>query len=151
MRGAALPGSSSQGWGEFLEQARPAGPALGLTSSATGGAPAVVPTEVSSRTEATDRPQGGRSCCTGSLSRPRSWAASAGSANIPLLPFGTLRLVPATLFVVAGGALDPQGRASLAFSVPGNPALVGVSLYRQAVVGPPVRFTNLEVTTVTGL
>ncbi|MGH7149508.1 MAG: FG-GAP-like repeat-containing protein, partial [Planctomycetota bacterium] len=40
-------------------------------------------------------------------------AASAGSAAIPLPPFGTLRLFPTTLFIVAGGVLDPQGRASL--------------------------------------
>ncbi|MCI0585382.1 MAG: VCBS repeat-containing protein [Planctomycetes bacterium] len=78
-------------------------------------------------------------------------AASPGSASIPLPPFGTLRLFPPTLFIVAGGALDPQGRASLPLPVPANPTLVGLSLYWQAVVGPPFRFTNLEITTVTNL
>ncbi|HET6202174.1 MAG TPA: FG-GAP-like repeat-containing protein [Planctomycetota bacterium] len=78
-------------------------------------------------------------------------AASAASSDIPLPPFGTLRLLPSTLFIVAGGALDPQGRASVSFLVPANAALVGLSLYWQAVVGPPLRFTNLEVTTVTNL
>ncbi|MGH7150706.1 MAG: FG-GAP repeat domain-containing protein, partial [Planctomycetota bacterium] len=78
-------------------------------------------------------------------------AASAGSASLPLPPFGTLRLLPSTLFIVAGGVLDPQGRADVSFLVPANPALVGLSFYWQAVVGPPPRFTNLEVTTVTNL
>ncbi len=78
-------------------------------------------------------------------------AASAGNASIPLPPFGTLRLFPPTLFFVAGGVLDLQGRASVTFPVPANPALVGQSLFWQAVVGPPLRFTNLEVTTVTNL
>ncbi|HET6201351.1 MAG TPA: FG-GAP-like repeat-containing protein [Planctomycetota bacterium] len=82
-----------------------------------------------------------------------SWllAASAGSADIPLPPFGSLRLFPPTLFIVAGGTIDPQGSASLTFLVPANPALVGLSLYWQAVVGPPLRFTNLEITPVTNL
>ncbi len=78
-------------------------------------------------------------------------AASSGSAIIPASPFGTLRLLPSTLFVVAGGALDLQGRASLSFAVPANPALVGGTLYWQALVGPPLRFSNLEITTVTNL
>ncbi|MCI0585383.1 MAG: FG-GAP-like repeat-containing protein, partial [Planctomycetes bacterium] len=78
-------------------------------------------------------------------------AASAAVSSIPLPPFGTLRLDPATLFIVAGGPLDPQGRASLTFPVPVNPTLVGASLYWQGLVGPPLRFTNLEITTVTNL
>jgi len=78
-------------------------------------------------------------------------AASDVTASLPLPPFGTLRLFPLTTFVVAGGALDPQGRTSVSFPVPASPALVGFSLYWQALVGPPFRFTNLEVTTVTGL
>ncbi|MCI0588292.1 MAG: VCBS repeat-containing protein [Planctomycetes bacterium] len=78
-------------------------------------------------------------------------AAAAGSAIVPLPPVGTLRLHPPTTFVVAGGLLDPQGRASVTFPVPANPALVGASLYWQAIVGPPFRFTNLEITTVTSL
>ncbi len=78
-------------------------------------------------------------------------AASVGSANIPLPPFGTFRLFPPTLFIVAGGTLDPQGRANITFPVPANPAIVGLSLFWQAVVGPPLRFTNLEVTTVSNL
>jgi large repetitive protein len=82
-----------------------------------------------------------------------SWllAASAGSGSIPVPPVGTLRLFLPTLFVVGGGGLDPQGRASVSFPVPANPALVGLSFYWQALVGPALRFTNLEITTVTGL
>ncbi|MCI0588293.1 MAG: VCBS repeat-containing protein [Planctomycetes bacterium] len=78
-------------------------------------------------------------------------AAAAGSAIVPLPPVGTLRLHPPTTFIVAGGVLDAQGRASLTFPVPANPLLVGGSLYWQAIVGPPFRFTSLEITTVTNL
>ncbi|HKB15562.1 MAG TPA: FG-GAP-like repeat-containing protein, partial [Planctomycetota bacterium] len=76
---------------------------------------------------------------------------SFAPANIPLPPFGTLRLDPVTLFIVGGAALDPQGHASLSLLVPSSPALVGLSVYWQAVVGPPFLLTNLEITTVTNL
>ncbi|MCI0585367.1 MAG: VCBS repeat-containing protein, partial [Planctomycetes bacterium] len=76
---------------------------------------------------------------------------SLGNASIPLFPLGTLRLDPATLIVAGGGALDPQGRASLSILVPPSPALVGLSLYWQAGVGPPAFLTNLEITTATDL
>jgi len=76
-------------------------------------------------------------------------AAALGSANIPLPPFGTLRLDPTTLILVGGGTLDPQGRATLSYSVP--PSALGLSIYWQgAVAGPPV-LTNLEVTTIVNL
>jgi hypothetical protein len=78
-------------------------------------------------------------------------AAATGASSLPLPPFGTLRLLPSALWIVGGGVLDPQGRASLSFLVPANPALVGQSLYWQAVVGPPLRLTDLEITTVTNL
>ncbi|MCI0587410.1 MAG: VCBS repeat-containing protein [Planctomycetes bacterium] len=78
-------------------------------------------------------------------------AASLGTANLPLPPFGTLRLSPPTLIPVAIGAFDPDGRASVSFSVPAFPSLVGVSVYWQALVGLPLRLTNLEVTTFTNL
>ncbi|HET6204992.1 MAG TPA: FG-GAP-like repeat-containing protein [Planctomycetota bacterium] len=77
--------------------------------------------------------------------------ASLASANLLLPPFGALRLDPSTLFLVGGGALDSQGRASVSFLVPSNPFLVGVSVYWQAVVGAPLLFTNLEITTATNL
>ncbi len=78
-------------------------------------------------------------------------AAALGTASIPLPPFGTLRLAPATLIPVAVGALDPDGRASVSFAVPANPALLGVSVYWQTLVASPARLTNLEVTTFTNL
>ncbi|MCI0586464.1 MAG: VCBS repeat-containing protein [Planctomycetes bacterium] len=78
-------------------------------------------------------------------------AAAAAPGNLPLPPFGTLRLELSTLFIVAGGGLDPQGRVEVSLVVPANPVLVGASLYWQAVVGAPLRFTNLEVTAVTNL
>jgi len=78
-------------------------------------------------------------------------AASLGSANIPLAPFGTLRLDSATLWLVAAGALDPQGRASVSLLVPSIPALVGIPVYWQAGVAPPALLTNLEITTATSL
>jgi len=78
-------------------------------------------------------------------------AASLATASIPIPPFGTLRLSPATLFHVGSGTLDPQGRGSVTFLVPSSPTLVGVSVYWQALVGPPPLLTNLEITTVTNL
>jgi hypothetical protein len=78
-------------------------------------------------------------------------AGSLGTASIPLPPFGTLRLDPVTLFVAGSGALDPQGRASVSFLLPSNPIIVGASIYGQAVVGPPLLLTNLEIMTVTNL
>ncbi|HKB16972.1 MAG TPA: FG-GAP-like repeat-containing protein, partial [Planctomycetota bacterium] len=78
-------------------------------------------------------------------------AAATGTASIPIPPFGVLRLDPGTLFAVAVGPFDPQGRASYSIQVPPIPALVGASAYWQAIVGLPLALTNLEITTVTGL
>ncbi|HET6202280.1 MAG TPA: VCBS repeat-containing protein [Planctomycetota bacterium] len=78
-------------------------------------------------------------------------AFSLASASFPVPPLGTLRLDPPSHFVVAAGALDAQGRGSASFPVPPNPAFVGLSLYWQALVAPPLSFTNLEVTTFTNL
>ncbi|MCI0589931.1 MAG: VCBS repeat-containing protein, partial [Planctomycetes bacterium] len=82
-----------------------------------------------------------------------AWAlgAALSSANVLLPPFGILRLDPLALFIAGGGPLDPQGRASLSLLVPASPALVGVSVYWQALVGPPLLFANLEITTATDL
>ena len=43
--------------------------------------------------------------------------------------------------------LDARGVASPTFAVPPNPALVGWSLYWQALTAMPPRLGNLEVTT----
>jgi len=85
-----------------------------------------------------------------------SWGAwflafSTGTASVPIPPFGTLRLDPANLNQVFASLLDAQGRASITFAVPANAALVGASVYWQAVVASPARFTNLEITTLTNL
>lgn len=67
------------------------------------------------------------------------------------LPYGTLRLDPTSLLVIGSGALDAQGRAAVSLLVPSNPSLVGVSADWQVAVGPPLRLTNLEVTTLSDL
>jgi hypothetical protein len=85
-----------------------------------------------------------------------SWGAwflgfSLGTATVPIPPLGMLRLDPASLGLALGGLLDAQGRATFTSFVPDSPALVGLTVYWQAVVAGPARFTNLEVTTFTSL
>ncbi|MCI0587083.1 MAG: VCBS repeat-containing protein [Planctomycetes bacterium] len=82
-----------------------------------------------------------------------SWflGASPGTGNLPLPPLGTLRLDPAVLIFLLGGLLDGQGRAAATFPVPAIPALVGGTIYWQALVVGPARLTNLESTTFTNL
>jgi hypothetical protein len=72
-------------------------------------------------------------------------ALAFAPANLPIPPFGTLRLDPASLFVVAVGALDGAGKAIYTQQVPPIPALVGLTLYWQALTG--ARLGNLERTT----
>ncbi|HKB17087.1 MAG TPA: hypothetical protein VKF62_13555, partial [Planctomycetota bacterium] len=78
-------------------------------------------------------------------------AASPGTGNVPLPPLGTLRLDPTVLIFLLGGLLDGQGRAGPTFPVPAVPALVGATMFWQALVVGPARFTNLEKTTFTNL
>ncbi len=82
-----------------------------------------------------------------------TWAlgVSLASANASIPPVGTLRLDPPSVFAVFTGSLDPQGRASISFLVPPNPSLVGLSVYWQGLVANPLRFTNLEIATLTSL
>jgi uncharacterized protein (DUF2141 family) len=77
--------------------------------------------------------------------------AAAGTGNTPLPPLGVIRLDLATLMPQFGGLLDAQGHAGVTYQVPAMPALVGQSLYWQAVVVGPARLTNLERTTFTNL
>jgi VCBS repeat protein len=77
--------------------------------------------------------------------------ASLGTGNTPLPPLGVIRLDLATLIPQVGGLLDAQGQAAVTYQAPAVPALVGQSLYWQAVVVGPARLTNLEVTTFTNL
>jgi len=78
-------------------------------------------------------------------------AFSLGTANLPIPPFGTLRLDPSQTHQVFASLLDAQGRASITYAVPSSPALVGATVYWQAIVASPARFTNLEITTLTNL
>ncbi|MCI0587429.1 MAG: VCBS repeat-containing protein [Planctomycetes bacterium] len=77
--------------------------------------------------------------------------ASAGTGNTPLPPLGVIRLDLATLMPQFGGLLDAQGHVAVTYQVPAVPALVGQSLYWQAVVVGPARLTNLETTTFSNL
>lgn len=81
-----------------------------------------------------------------------SWVLflSAGTARIPT-PIGTLLLDPATTAGVDSGSFDPNGRAATTLAIPPIAAWIGLPLYWQALAGPPLRLTNLEVTTLTGL
>ncbi len=77
--------------------------------------------------------------------------AAAGTGNTPIPPLGVIRLDLATLMPQFGGLLDAQGHVAVTYQVPAMPALVGQSLYWQAVVVGPARLTNLETTTFTNL
>ena len=71
--------------------------------------------------------------------------------GLPLDPFGTLYLDPSTLAVYASGLLDPTGHAPFVLPIPDNPAVVGLTLPWQAVVGNDPRLTNLEHTSFSDL
>ncbi|HKB15583.1 MAG TPA: VCBS repeat-containing protein, partial [Planctomycetota bacterium] len=77
--------------------------------------------------------------------------AAAGTGNTPLPPLGVIRLDLATLMPQFGGLLDAQGHAAVTYQVPAISALVGQSLYWQAIVVGPARLTNLERTTFSNL
>ncbi|HKB14842.1 MAG TPA: FG-GAP-like repeat-containing protein, partial [Planctomycetota bacterium] len=76
---------------------------------------------------------------------------SFGTADVPIPPLGTLRLDPASLFFALGGLFDGTGRATVGYAVPANPALLGATVYWQALVAGPARFANLEITSLTSL
>jgi len=88
--------------------------------------------------------------------RGPSWGAwflgfSTGMGSLAVPPLGTLLVDPANLYQVFASLFDSEGEASIAFPVPADPALLGASVYWQAVVASPARLTNLEVTTLTNL
>lgn len=87
----------------------------------------------------------------GPASSPWFLAYAALPFELSLPPYGTLLLHPTSLTVAGFGTLDGNGEASLALPVPANPVLVGGSVYWQGVVGATLRFTNLEITTLTDL
>ncbi|MBL8898676.1 MAG: VCBS repeat-containing protein [Planctomycetes bacterium] len=84
----------------------------------------------------------------GAIGAPFALGCSPGLAMPPFaIPgIGELRLAPASFAWIASGALDASGTGSLALSVPFSPALLGAPIYWQALLGNPLRLTNLEVT-----
>ena len=86
----------------------------------------------------------------GSIASPWTLYGSLYSTYQPLPPYGILRFDLAGLVSVTSGTLDSQGRATKAFSIPASPGLIGTTLYFQALLGSPPRFTCLEVVTLSG-
>ncbi len=73
-------------------------------------------------------------------------------AELPVFPFGILRLHPGALLVIDSAGLVPPGAPVVkTFQAPSDPFWVGVTVYWQALIGTPLRFTNLEATTFTNL
>ncbi|HYC77837.1 MAG TPA: hypothetical protein VEI02_09435 [Planctomycetota bacterium] len=81
---------------------------------------------------------------------PAVVAASLGAAAIPLPPYGTLGLDPASLFLLAVETLDGAGMTHLRFELPIDPSLAGVVLHVQAAVEGAARayFTNASEATL---
>ncbi|MEM7308025.1 MAG: VCBS repeat-containing protein [Planctomycetota bacterium] len=75
---------------------------------------------------------------------------SLGQARISLPPFGTLLIDPLTSTSAGTGTLGADGRATVGFAVPSNPALVGFTLHWQALLGDPLLLSNRERTTFEG-
>jgi len=78
-------------------------------------------------------------------------AFGVGPATLPVPPFGILRLDPSGIHLVLTSLLDSQGRAAVTTSVPADPSLLGATVYWQALVTSPARFTNVEITTLASL
>ncbi len=76
---------------------------------------------------------------------------SFGISNLPLPPFGSLLIDPASTSIFGSGILGPDGQASFAISLSPNPAWLGTSLHWQAVVGAPFQLTSRETMTFTDL
>ncbi len=66
-------------------------------------------------------------------------------------PFGELRLDVTTAFSGIVGTLDTGGHAVVELPIPDDPAALGATVYAQAIVAEPLRLTNLESATLTGL
>ncbi len=106
-----------------------------------------------------------RNLAPGSIARPgrmasleldgyatRGWQlyASAGRSALPLPPYGLVQIDLATALFVTAGTFDLDGRGQMAVLVPNVPALVGLTVWWQAVVDEPSipRLTGLGETTV---
>jgi hypothetical protein len=77
--------------------------------------------------------------------------AAPGPANVPVPPWGTLFLDPATAFLLSAGLMSTTGTATFTFPVPVTPSVVGLSAWLQVAFPVHQRLTNLEVLTVLGL
>ena len=80
---------------------------------------------------------------------------SNGTASLPLPPWGTVFIDPASAQLgamgqFAGPTAPLPGTASLSVLVPNNPALVGWTTYWQAAEASQMRFTNRITITVMG-
>lgn len=84
---------------------------------------------------------------SGSPGAPWSLFASTGTGSTPT-PAGIFLLDPTEGLAIASGVLDANGDASLTLQVPEREVFVGLRVYWQALVGSPLRFTNLETTTL---
>ena len=63
--------------------------------------------------------------------------------------FGTYLLDEATVFLGRHGRFGPTGQETVRFMAPDNPALVGTTVYWQALIGAPPRWSSFEKTTFT--
>lgn len=66
---------------------------------------------------------------------PFALFASSSPRAIPFPPHGLLGLDPSSIQLVMSGALDPNGRTTLRFTIPNAPVLVGSSAFAQALIG----------------
>jgi FG-GAP-like repeat len=80
----------------------------------------------------------------GAPGSPWVLGVSTAQASIPLPGLGTLLIDPSTLAVLGQGVQNASGEAHKVFAVPSDPTLVGVEIYAQAVLGTPLRLSNLE-------
>ncbi|MEM7204737.1 MAG: FG-GAP-like repeat-containing protein [Planctomycetota bacterium] len=89
---------------------------------------------------------------------PQSAAVLIGTApaSIPLAPYGTLRIAPATMLPLGLIVLAaPDGRGTAVLPLPALSQLVGITLYAQAIVAPTTiaadaRFTNVVAQRIHG-
>ncbi len=87
---------------------------------------------------------------TGEPDDPWMLAYSAGRTRIPL-GIGVLFLDPFTAVMAGSGTMNAVGKGTFPVGIPNDVGLVGEIVYWQAMIGTPVRLSNLEITTITGL
>lgn len=77
------------------------------------------------------------------------WAL--GAASVPLPPYGTLQLDPLSLRFLIAAVVPPAGKATVSLPLPSDPALAGLDVVWQSIVGTVPLFTNRETTPVLSL